>query len=82
MPTQLPSFESEQGLVKSVPGCWANSPKGWGQHHLPADWQDTEQSTEITALIGYIVEDLTLDGHDIEWTEEERREHTGMTRGT
>jgi hypothetical protein len=49
---------------------------------LPADWQDTEQSTEITALIGYIVEDLTLDGHDIEWTEEERREHTGMTRGT
>lgn len=41
--------------------------QGWGQHHLPDDWQQTEQSQEITSIIGYITEDLTLDGYDIEW---------------
>ena len=41
--------------------------QGWGQHHLPEDWQQTEQSMEITSVIGYIVEDLTLDGYDIKW---------------
>ena len=59
--------------------------QGWGQHHLPADWQNTDHSCEITAIFGYIVEDLELDGYEIEWiTEdnaEERCEHTGLTRG-
>lgn len=39
----------------------------WGKRELPDDWQQTEHSCEISAIQGYILEDLACDGYDIEW---------------